>query len=66
LSKIIPCKECPNTLEIIPPADPRHTIPKEKKPDHDDYTERIYECDEGHRNTIYWVNKWSDNHSTIV
>ena len=47
------CKDCPNTFELIPPADKEYTIPREK-PQTDDYIERFYECEEGHKNTIYW------------
>jgi len=47
------CAECPNSFELIPPADASYKIPKEK-PTSDDYIKRVYECEEGHRNTIYW------------
>jgi hypothetical protein len=48
------CSECPNSFELIPPADREYTVPREK-PKSEDYIKRIYECNgEGHRNTIYW------------
>ena len=50
------CSECPNSFEIIPPADLSYKIPREK-PTTDDNIKRIYECPEGHRNTIYWEKK---------
>lgn len=47
------CNECPNSFDLIPPADSSYKIPREK-PTTDDNIKRIYECPEGHRNTIYW------------
>lgn len=47
------CSECPSMFELIPPADKSYRNPREK-PTSDDYIKRIYECEEGHRNTIYW------------
>ena len=47
------CSECPSTFERIPPADPRYKYPREEPTDKD-YKERIYECENGHRNKIYW------------
>ena len=51
------CSECPSTYELVPPADPAYSEPKEK-PTSDDNIKRIYVCDgEHHRNTIYWHKK---------
>ena len=50
------CSECPGSYELIPPADPNYRIPREK-PTSDDYVKRVYECEKGHRNTIYWEKK---------
>jgi hypothetical protein len=48
------CAKCPSTFELVPPADPEYSIPREK-PKSNDYIERFYECEEErHRNTIYW------------
>lgn len=52
--RITQCSECQGRYELVPPADPRYTIPREK-PTSDDYIKRVYECDEEHHlNTIYW------------
>jgi hypothetical protein len=47
------CSECPETFNLFPPADKDYNVAKEK-PTSDDHIKRIYECGEGHRNTIYW------------
>lgn len=47
------CSECPSTYELVPPPDSSYSEPKEKS-DSDDNIKRIYECENGHRNTIYW------------
>ena len=50
----VSCSQCPSSYELLPPADMRYSIPREK-PTSNDYIQRIYECDEEHhRNTIYW------------
>jgi hypothetical protein len=46
------CKGCPSSYELIPPPDADYSVPREKAQT-DDYIERICECEEGHRNTIY-------------
>jgi hypothetical protein len=51
------CRECPLTYELTPPADADFKTPKENKPTSGEYLERVYECESGHRNTIYWVKK---------
>lgn len=51
------CSECPSSFELVPPADPEYSEPKER-PKSDDHIKRIYECEgERHRNTIYWHKK---------
>lgn len=47
------CSECPSSYELVPPPDLSYSEPKER-PDSDDIIKRIYECENGHRNTIYW------------
>jgi hypothetical protein len=52
------CSECPSTFDLIPfdlipPADKDYCIPK-LKPTKRDFVKRLYECKEGHRNTVYW------------
>jgi hypothetical protein len=60
------CSKCPSSFELIPPADPNYSEPKEN-PTSDDYLKRFYECEEeNHQNTIYWQKKeddikWSSN-----
>ena len=44
---------CPSTFELIPPSDGYYNIPKEK-PTSNDNIKRIYECENGHKNIIYW------------
>jgi len=54
MTKKASCSECPNSFELIPPADKDYSVPKEKTSS-DDVIKRVYECDEEHhRNTIYW------------
>lgn len=48
------CVECTSTFELIPPADKDYSIPKETPAPNGEHVLRIYECEEGHRNTIYW------------
>ena len=50
------CSECPSTYELVPPPDPEYSEPKER-PTSDDNIKRVYECEEGHRNTVYWEKK---------
>lgn len=54
------CSECPETYELVLPADVEYCVPKEK-PLNDDHKKRIYECENGHRNTIYWHKKVDEN-----
>ena len=62
------CRECNGKYELIPPADPDCSEPKENKTS-DDCITRNYECDQiDHRNTIYWHKKeflMSSDSSTI-
>lgn len=51
------CKDCPLTYELTPPADAAFDTPKESKPTSGEYLERLYECDSGHPNKVYWVKK---------
>jgi hypothetical protein len=51
------CKDCPLTYELMPPADVEFDIPKEIKPTSGEFLERFYECQSGHRNTVYYWTK---------
>lgn len=58
------CSECPSTFILVPPADNRYNLPREKA-DGSDFLKRVYECeDEGHRNTIFWEKQ--DHRIVIV
>lgn len=57
------CSECPSSYELVPPPDPNYKVPREK-PTSDDYIKRIYECENGHLNTIYWEKEWFGMAST--
>ena len=50
------CSECPRTYELIPPPDVWYSIPREAKPANDKFLKRVYECENGHLNTVYWCS----------
>jgi hypothetical protein len=47
------CAECPSDFELVPPADRAYCVPKSERSKRD-CLERFYECEEGHRNKVYW------------
>jgi hypothetical protein len=47
------CSECPSTFELVPPTDKDYSVPILKR-NKRDCIERHYECEEGHRNKMYW------------
>lgn len=53
-NKEVSCSECPSTFRLVPPADTRYDLPREKSTG-DDFIKRIYECeDNNYLNTIFW------------
>lgn len=52
----VQCNNCPESFELVPPADKSYIIPREKHTT-EDHIKRIYQCPKGHLNTIFWEKK---------